>query len=87
MVKAKLISIGNSKGIRLPKTLIEQCKFDETVELSVCEDGMLVSPIKKPRAGWSESFKKMAESHDDVLLEIPDESTQWDRDEWEWEWE
>ncbi len=85
MVKTKLVPIGNSKGIRLPKVIIEQCHLNETVELSIQKDGLLISPIHEPRAGWEKSFKQMAESKDDELLDMPDGSTEWDREEWKWE--
>lgn len=66
-----IIQIGNSKGIRLSKTILEQYRIEDKVEL-VLEDGFLViKPIRKPREGWEEAFRQMHENGDDELL-IPD---------------
>jgi len=66
-----IIQIGNSKGIRLSKTILEQYQMEDKVEL-VLEDGFLViKPIRKPREGWGEAFRQMHENGEDELL-IPD---------------
>lgn len=66
-----IIQIGNSKGIRLSKTILEQYHIEDKVEL-VLEDGFLIiKPIRKPREGWEEAFRQMHENGDDELL-IPD---------------
>ena len=56
-MKVSLIAIGNSRGIRLPKAVLEQCGFGDTVELTV-ERGkvVLAQPAKRPREGWAEAF-------------------------------
>lgn len=63
-----VISIGNSKGIRLPKTLIEKYNIKDTVELVLEKDCIVIKPKSLPRKGWEESFKKMHENGDDKLL-------------------
>ena len=85
-MKAQLIKIGNSRGIRLPKAVIEQVGLGEDVELEVGEDEIVIRPAKrKPREGWAESFKAMAEAGDDVLPDWPQASlTKFDEEEWEW---
>lgn len=55
-----LVSIGNSRGIRLPKALIAQCGFGDRVSLTVTDAGLLLSPVKQGRAAWEEAL--LAES-------------------------
>ncbi len=84
-MKAQLIKIGNSRGIRLPKAVIEQVGLENEVELDVREDEVAIRPAKKkPREGWAEAFQAMAAAGDDVLLDEPLPPTQFDEDEWEW---
>ena len=82
-MKAKLIQIGNSKGIRLPKSLIEQLKLHEEVELEATKDALIIRPAAHVRANWTQAFQKMAEHQDDALLDDYQPST-WDDEEWEW---
>ena len=82
-MKASIIKIGNSQGVRIPKPIIEQCGFREEVELEVHNHELVIKPMKHPRQNWESSFMKMAETGDDTLLD-PTTSTQWDEDEWEW---
>ena len=81
-MKATIIRIGNSRGIRLPKPIIEQCGIENEVELEIHNNEIVIRPIKRPRQYWKESFKRMAEKQDDKLIESPD--TKWDEKEWEW---
>jgi antitoxin MazE len=82
-MKAKIIRIGNSQGIRIPKPLLEQTGLSEDVELEVRADEIVIRPARSPRAGWAAAFEKMATAGDDILLEEVTE-TEWDREEWEW---
>lgn len=66
-----LIQIGNSKGIRLPKTLLEKYNITDAMELILKEDHMILKPAKNPRKGWDKAFKKMHEEGEDELL-MPD---------------
>ncbi len=66
-----IIRIGNSKGIRLTKTLIEKYNFTDTVELILEKEFIILKPKMTPRKGWEKSFKKMHEKGDDKLL-MPD---------------
>lgn len=70
-MKAKIIRIGNSKGLRLQKTLLEKYNIDHTVELIMKENHIEIHPCSNARAGWSEKFKEMNHLGDDELL-IPD---------------
>jgi len=84
-MKTSVIRIGNSRGIRIPKALLEQCRLGDTVELEVQRDHLVIRPVAKPRSGWEEAFRRMAQQGDDALLDRESLSpTQWDRTEWEW---
>jgi len=84
-MKASLIKIGNSQGIRIPKPIIAQCGSKDEVEFLVQNNELIVKPIKSSRHNWDSAFKKMAENGDDQLLDPETVSTtQWDEGEWEW---
>ncbi len=84
-VRTKVISIGNSKGIRLPKILLEQSGLGKDVELEVDQNRIIIQPASHPRQGWDEAFQAMAEQGEDQLLdEDLTGRTPWDEDEWEW---
>jgi len=63
-----VIPIGNSKGIRLSKTLLEKYNITDKVELILEEDFIILKPKQEPRKGWEDAFKKMHEDGDDQLL-------------------
>ena len=63
-----LIKIGNSKGVRIPASLLKEYDFTDEVFLELQEDGILVRPAKKPRKGWNSAFKKMHARKEDILL-------------------
>ena len=67
----RIIKIGNSQGIRIPKLLLDQIGLDGEVELAVQEDQQVIRPIRRPRDGWDEQFRMMAEHGDDQLLDEP----------------
>lgn len=84
-MKASVVRIGNSRGIRIPKTILEQCRLGNTVELEVRQGRLVVRAADEPRSGWEEAFKQMALRGDDTLLDgesLP--STRWDETEWKW---
>ena len=84
-MKARIVRIGNSRGIRIPKPLLEELGLRGEVELEVSEEGLLVRPGGRPREGWDAAFAEMAERGDDALLDAEAVSTsRWDEDEWEW---
>ena len=66
-----IIRIGNSKGIRLSKTVLEQYHITDKVDLVMEEDCIVLKPLTKPRTGWDEAFSRMHENGDDQLM-IPD---------------
>jgi antitoxin MazE len=63
-----VIPIGNSKGIRLSKTVIEKYNIKDCVELILEKEYIVLKPKKMPRKGWEEAFKKMHDAGDDNLL-------------------
>lgn len=84
-MKVNLVRIGNSRGIRIPKPLLQQCGIAETVELLVRKNQIVLRASRRPRAGWDEAFRRMHAAGDDAPL-MPDAlpSTTWDRTEWTW---
>jgi antitoxin MazE len=81
-MKTHLITIGNSRGIRIPKALLEEANLGDELELSVKNNQLIVSAAKTTREGWFAAFQDMAKNGDDVLLEFP--TNDWDNLEWEW---
>ena len=67
-MEISIVQIGNSKGIRLAKTVLERYDITDKVELIFKEGFLILKPVKKVRDGWDEAFKKMAERGDDELL-------------------
>ena len=67
-MEISVIKIGNSKGLRLSKTLLEKYNINDKVELILEKGYMILKPISKPRKGWEKSFKQMSENGDDHLL-------------------
>jgi antitoxin MazE len=63
-----VIQIGNSKGIRLSKSLLERYNIKDTVEMILEKGHIIIKPKAKPRKGWEAAFKKMHESGDDKAL-------------------
>jgi len=84
-IKVKIIRIGNSKGIRLSKSLIEQYNMKDEVLLEAKKDSIVIRPVENPRAGWEKSFEEMRLSGDDVQLDEGTElESEWEQTEWQW---
>ena len=81
--KTRIIRIGNSRGIRVPKALLEQAQLLEEVELHAEPGRLLVSAARQPRTGWAAAAKAMHAAADDQLLDQPT-STRFDDEEWQW---
>ena len=82
-MKTQVVAIGNSRGVRIPKTILELCRIRDAVNLSVKGDAIIIRPIKRhPRAGWEAAFKKMHQRGEDRPL-IP-EHLDLDLGDWEW---
>ena len=82
-MKARLIRIGNSRGVRVPKALLEQCGIEDVVELSVTDSRLIISAVDAPRAGWAEAARQMSARGEDGLLDPPN-PTAFDESEWHW---
>lgn len=82
-MKVNLVSIGNSRGVRIPQAIIKECGLGDQVEMRVRGRQVIVTAAPGHRKGWNAAFEKMAAAGDDVLL-IPSSITHdWDDEEWE----
>ena len=86
VIKTRIVKIGNSQGIRIPKILIEQAGLTEEVDLQFEDDRIIISSSQKPRSGWQEQFQRMAEVGDDQIIDATSAPnlTTWDEAEWAW---
>lgn len=82
-MKTKLVRMGNSRGIRLPKPLIEQAGLTDEVELEVHGNTIVIVAKKAPRSGWAEAARKLHAEGGDRLLDLPT-PTRFDEGEWRW---
>ncbi len=83
-MKTELVRIGNSRGIRIPKPLIEQCGFGNAVDLRVENERLIISPERDPRAGWEEQFRAAGPASEDGLLLETVGPSDFDRKDWRW---
>jgi antitoxin MazE len=81
-MRARIVRIGNSQGIRLPKPLLEQAGLSDEVELTAEAGHILIAAPRVPRAGWADAARRLQESDDDRLS--PTGRTTFDDTEWEW---
>lgn len=85
-MRRKIVKIGNSQGIRIPKALLEQVGLIGEVELLVEGDALVLRPLRCPRQGWAEAAEEMARRRDDTLLDAETAPLSvWDSEEWQWE--
>ena len=82
-IRTRIVKIGNSQGVRIPKLLLEQSGIHAEVEIEVQGDHLTIRTASCSRTGWEEAFAAMATQHDDVLHDEVN-TTDWDRVEWEW---
>ena len=83
-IRARIVSIGNSQGIRIPKLLLEQTGIKGEVELEVLQDRIIIHALTPVRSGWEQAFEMMASHGDDVLLDSDTIDSTWDEEEWVW---
>lgn len=81
-MKASIIQIGNSQGIRIPKVLLEESRISGEVDLELHPDGILIRNTRKPRSGWAEAFQALAENEDDEMPAVG--PTSFDKKDWQW---
>lgn len=85
-MKTKVIKIGNSRGIRIPKSFLDESGLKSEVELEVSDGQIIIKSISQNRGSWDSAFKKMAKNKDYILLDsVPlAQQSKWDKEEWEW---
>jgi antitoxin MazE len=79
-MELRLVQIGNSKGIRIPKRILSQYNLKDKVTVDIKEDGLFIKS-RKVRNGWAESFKEMSKNGDDRLI-LGDFKNDFDDEEW-----
>ena len=82
-MKTKIVRIGNSRGVRIPKPLLEEAGLEDDVELRVVDSGIIIENIGTPRAGWAQAAAELSGRGDDQLLDEP-VPTEFDESEWAW---
>ena len=82
-MKARIVRIGNSRGVRLPKVLLAQANLPEEVELHAAPGRIIVEAVRRPRDGWADAARQMRARGEDRLLDAPT-PTLFDEQEWEW---
>lgn len=82
-MKAQIVRIGNSRGIRLPKVLLEEVQLESEVELQAEPGRIVIRRATRPRAGWAAAARRMRENDEDRLLGKPT-ATRFDKEEWQW---
>ena len=84
-MRAHIVRIGNSQGIRIPKPLLDQTGIKGDVDLEVDKTSIIIRPISNPRQGWDDAFRAMAKNGHDTLIDGNDTiSHSWDEEEWQW---
>ena len=82
-MKSRIVQIGNSQGVRLPKVLLEQAQLADEVEIDAEPGRIVIRRRNRPRAGWAAAARKMRERGEDRLLD-PATSTRFDEKDWKW---
>ncbi len=83
-IRTKIIKIGNSQGIRIPKILLEQSGINTEVEIGIEGDHLTIRTAPQVRRGWDEAFAAMAAQQDDALVDPAAGLTDWEQTEWQW---
>jgi antitoxin MazE len=81
-MKTRIVSIGNSQGIRIPKPLLEQAGLTGDVELHAEDGRIIIAAVRRTRQGWAEAAAELHARGEDGLLETPPPA--FDAEEWEW---
>ncbi len=82
-IHTRLVRVGNSRGLRIPKVLIDQLGLGDDIEIAVERDRLVIQSASRRREGWDQKFRKMAEHHDDAPLDTY-QPTEWEKSEWTW---
>jgi len=81
-MKTKLIAIGNSKGVRIPRAFIKQCGLTGEIDINIRDRTIIISSPQGPRAGWKQAFEQMSRHGDDSLIDPV--TTEWEDEDWQW---
>ena len=85
-MKTRIVRIGNTHSIRIPKALLEKAGLRGEVEITAEDGSLVIRPARKPRAGWAAAFQDMARRGEDGSPgDVPPSLSSWDEDEWEWQ--
>jgi antitoxin MazE len=84
VLHTRIVRIGNSQGVRIPKPLLEQAGISDQVDLVVHAGQISIRPARRAREGWEEQFTRMNRAGDDRLMDELAGATVWDAEEWEW---
>ena len=82
-MKTHLVRIGNSRGVRLPKTIIAQAGLTDEVELGVRDGAVIIARTTSARSGWADAARQMHQRDEDRLLDTST-LTRFDEKEWKW---
>jgi antitoxin MazE len=82
-MRARIVRVGNSRGVRLPKPLLDESGLPDEVEIRAESGRIIIESARRPRAGWTEAARAMAEQGEDQLLDEPT-PTEFDAEEWTW---
>ena len=82
-MKTRLVRIGNSRGVRLPKAIITQAGLTDEVELGVRDGAVIIARVTSARSRWADAAKQMRQHNEDLLIDPP-VPTLFDEKEWEW---
>ena len=85
-MRTRIVKIGNSLGVRIPKVLLEQSRLAEEVEIEAFDRQIVIRAAHEPRDGWDAAFQAMAQNGDDKLLDADEANnlSSWDETEWQW---
>jgi antitoxin MazE len=83
-MKTELVRVGNSRGIRIPKPIIEQCRLGNTVELRIEDDRLIISSERRPWHDWADAFRAAGAAEQDQLLLASVPANKFVREEWKW---
>ena len=82
-MKTRIVRIGNSRGVRIPKPMLEEAGLEDEVEIEVSPEGIRIRPTRTPREGWAVAAAELAERGGDAHLD-PVTPTAFDEVDWEW---
>lgn len=83
-MRSRIVQIGNSRGVRIPKHLLEQTGLNGEVEIHATKNGLVITSPKKPRDGWAEAARDLASAGEDELVDEGGPATKFDEGQWEW---